>query len=480
MITDRYPPALPQNYTAVEAIETFQQAYRWFFDSLVQDREGKGETIERSEAERKQRRNDRIMRTKSFLDFAGNPEQAFPSVHVAGTSGKGSVTMMIADLLLGAGYNTAHHTSPFLQSPLEKLVYNGRWEKPSYAAELFHDFAQQHEAWQHAQSEYDQIKYGEAWVWLTFWWMAKRQVDWGIVETGSGGHFDPTVWLTPKISVITNIAFDHVKTLGPTLKDIAWHKSGIIKPNTPAVIGVTEPELVEVFEREAAKKNAPLYRLGEAFDFAVNSDQSITVRTPNRTYTQVQVGSAGHFQRINAALSLTAVDLLLNEPIPPSGLARLAEMSYPGRMEPMPDEQLILIDGAHNPHKMETLVDSVRRQYPDKNIVALIGGLASKDLTTMLTHLVPHCRHVVISQPQLIGKRVNPPQAIASMVQQIDPKLLVDVEDVLTAAINRAKSSATQDDLILITGSIYLIGQARDYWYAPQRLLLDLEESKTA
>lgn len=476
--TDRTPPNLPPNHTAEDAVNTFQQAFRWFFDSLVQDRQGSGETQARTDEERKQWRTDRIMRTKSFLDFAGNPEQAFPAVHVAGTSGKGSVTMMIADLLLGAGFNTAHHTSPYLQSPLEKLVYNGRWEKPSYGVELFHDFAQQHEAWKQSQNRYDRIRYGEAWVWLTYWWMAKRQVEWGVVETGAGGRFDPTIWLTPRLSVITNISFDHIKALGPTLKDIAWHKAGIIKPNTPAVIGVTEPELVDVFEKEAAAQNAPLYRLGKEFSFEIEADQTITVHTPKRTYTRVHVGSAGHFQRINAALSMTAVDLLLDEPIPQASLTRFAKVSYPGRMEQMPDKQLVLIDGAHNPHKMEALVTSIRKQYPDKKIVALVGGLASKDLTSMLAKLTPLCRHIVISKPQLIGKRITPPAELAEMIAKIDPTISTTVCEELTAAIAQAKEIATENELVLITGSIYLIGQARDYWYPQTKLLLSAEQAE--
>ena len=198
-----HPPQLPDSFSAAEAVDAFQQAYQWFFDSLIQDRVGI--PIERTAEERMARKVEALARVKSFLDYCGNPEQQFPAIHVAGTSGKGSVTMMITDLLKEAGYKTAHHTSPFLQSPTEKLVYDGRWEKPSYCVELFHDFDRLHRGWQASQDHYPQVKYGEAWVWLTFWWMAKRQVEWGIVETGLGGRFDPTVWVTPQVLSLIHI-----------------------------------------------------------------------------------------------------------------------------------------------------------------------------------------------------------------------------------------------------------------------------------
>ena len=172
--TEKHPPTLPDQYTAKQAVATFEAAFRWFFDSLIQDRGGLGEKIQRTPAELQQRKEDSLRRMKQFLDFSGNPEQKFPAIHVAGTSGKGSTTMMITDLLQGSGYKAAHHTSPFLQSPSEKLVYNGRWEKPSYCVELFNDFDRLHQGWLDSQDEFTQVKYGEAWVWLTFWWMAKR------------------------------------------------------------------------------------------------------------------------------------------------------------------------------------------------------------------------------------------------------------------------------------------------------------------
>ena len=470
-----HPPQLPAEFTAEEAVETFQEAYKWFFDSLVQDRGGVGERIERTTAERHERRNGRIARMKSFLDFCGNPEQDFPSIHIAGTSGKGSTTMMITDLLRGAGFKTAHHTSPYLQSPTEKLVYDGRWEKPSYCVELFHDFDRLHQAWIVEPNEYEWVMYGEAWVWLTFWWMAKREVEWGVVETGAGGRFDPTVWLTPKVSVITNIAMDHVKALGPTLQDIAWHKAGIIKEGIPAVVGVTEPELLAVFEREAAEKNAPLYRIGYEFDFEVVAADAIRVRTPERVYDHVKVGAMGRYQLTNAAVAIMAVEAALGGEVPASGLAHLGETTYAGRMEVMPDEQLVMLDGAHNPHKMVATVGSVLERYPEKKIVAVVGGLATKDLTQMLSELIPHCRAVMVSKPNLIGKTVCPPQEVARMIRQVDGDVPVAVYEEIPAAIAAAKREATADDLILVTGSIYLVGQARDVWFPLEQLLLDSE-----
>ena len=478
MVIPSFPtcPKLNSPFTAAEAIATFQDAFQWFFDSLVEDRLGM--PVERPSTERFTRKKIRMERVKSFLNFCGNPEQQFPAIHVAGTSGKGSVTMMITELLREAGYKTAHHTSPFLQSPTEKLVYDGRWEKPSYCVELFNDFDRLHREWQASQTTYPKLKYGEAWVALTFWWMAKRQVEWGIIETGVGGRFDPTTWVTPRVSVITNIALDHIKTLGPTLQDIAWHKAGIIKPNVPAVVGVTQPDLLVVFEQEAIEKNANLYRLGQEFDFKIIDGDRITVYAPNRTYTNIKVGALGQYQLVNAALAIATVDIVLEGKIPQSSFTGFARATYPGRMEIMPDDQLVMIDGAHNPHKMEALVNSIKKRYPDKGIVALVGGLMAKDLQQTFKPLVSLCRHMVVSQPQLVGKKVNPPEAIAQMLRELDPNLSVQVEPELQGAIAKVKALATNSDLVLITGSIYLIGQARNAWYPLEQLLLDSEIRK--
>ena len=227
--------------------------------------------------------------------------------------------------------------------------------------------------------------------------------------------------------------------------------------------------------REAAEKGAPLYRLGLEFDFEVTAVDRITVRTPKRIYQDVQIGAVGHYQLVNAALAITAVDIALDDPIPESSFAAFAKMTYPGRMEIMPDEKLVLIDGAHNPHKMVAAVQSLRQRYPEKNIIGLVGGLATKDLSQMLAHLVPHCRHIVVSQPNLIGKSVNPPETVAQMIRDVDETVPLTVEPDLKQAIHIARQLATAEDLVFVTGSIYLIGQARDTWYPLTELLLASE-----
>ncbi|MFT5196125.1 MAG: dihydrofolate synthase/folylpolyglutamate synthase, partial [Candidatus Promineifilaceae bacterium] len=469
------PPRLPNPFTAIEAVETFQKSFNWFFDTLIRQRERLYSELEFTVEEKLFGKIERLHGMKSFLDYCGNPEQQFPSIHVAGTSGKGSTTMMINDLLLGAGYKTAHHTSPYFQSPTEKLVYNGRWEDPAYCVELFQDFDRLHKGWIASQDEFGPIRYGSAWVWLTFWWMAKRQVEWGVVETGVGGRFDPTVWLTPRVTVITNIAMDHVKSLGPTLHDIARHKAGIFKPNTPAVVGVTQPDILAVFEQEAADQNAPLYRLGHEFDFEVINPKTntITVQTPKRIYERVTVGAQGEYQLNNAVLALVAVEVALESTLPQQSLDYFAKTTYLGRMEVMPDNQLILLDGAHNPHKMAATVRSVLKKYPGKNIVAVVGGLEAKDLTQMFNQLVPHCRYMIATQPHLVGKAVNRPEVVAEMIRQIDGEIPLESYEQIADAIAVAKQVANSDDLILVTGSIYLVGQARDIWYPVEQLLLE-------
>lgn len=446
-------------------VEDFHREHDWLF-SLVTDPEGKRFSVPKASAQRQQDMREAMARTADFLAFAGNPEAQFPAVHVTGTSGKGSVSMMTGAMLQGMGLRTGLHTSPYLQMPTEKLMVNGCAVSLSGFAGLVRQFRNVHAKWGAAEGEYNRLRYTEAWTAITFMWLAQQNLDFAVVEAGMGGRLDPTNLMPSEIAIVTNVAFDHVKSLGPKLVDIAGHKAGIIKPGKPAVTAVTQPDLLTVLEQEAAEKESKLYVLNRDFSYEVHDANTITVQAPFQTYEQVKVGPVGRYQLGNAALAITAIDVLVGtgKLAVPVNTAALANFSCPGRMEQVSRNPLILLDGAHNPHKMRALVESLKDAFPDKKITAITGSIVNKEVTDILQVLVPAVDRVIATAPNVPGKPAVDPAAIQETVAQLSA-IPVSTALNVRAAVDVAMQLAGSDDLILVTGSLYLVGEARELWY---------------
>jgi dihydrofolate synthase/folylpolyglutamate synthase len=368
--------------------------------SFITDPKGDRVFQEKSNVTRQREHGERLARTTDFLDFAGNPQDQYHTIHVAGTSGKGSVSAMFAAILTGAGQRTGFHISPYLQICNEKLILNGQMVSPQNFAQSVRRFMQIHADWVEADRAFNDLRYGEAWVSLTYLWFAWQQAEWVVMETGLGGRFDPTNLITPMLSVITNVNYDHLKSLGPDLLDIAYHKAGIIKPGRPVITAETNQDVLTVFQREADQKNAPLYRLGQDFDYSVESSSDhgavISVAGPFRSYHSLTLPVPGAFQMSNAALVVASLDLLLERgELIFSGdpdqtmKAALANFAFPGRMEIIQQSPVVILDGAHNPHKVQALVKSVRGVYYKRKITAIVGMMQVKDAQSVIGLLAP-------------------------------------------------------------------------------------------
>ncbi len=452
----------------------------WLY-SLVTDPTGSRYFLEKSPETRQREFVAQLARTADFLEFAGNPQARFNSIHVAGTSGKGSVTTMLAAMLTASGWRTGHHTSPYLQNCNEKLVINGQMISPADFAALVGQLRAIHAEWVRAGRPFNDLRYGEAWVALTYLWFASQQVDWAVVETSLGGRFDPTNVLPAQLAVITNVNFDHVKILGPDLQSIARHKAGIIKPGGLAITAETNPAVVAVIQAEAAAKQAALYQPGRDFSFAVENGR-LAVQTPFNTYTDLAVALPGRFQAVNAALAVAALDVLAARyglPLTENAIKTgLAGVKFPGRLEVMPAaERLVILDGAHNPHKMQALVTSLRQLYPTKRIVALFGMLRDKDTTEVVKVLAPQISRFIVTAPNVFGKPALPPNELANIIKNVAPLLKVEQAAGVKAGVELALQTLDPDELLLATGSLYLVGEARDHWFPRENLLQQLESA---
>jgi len=451
----------------------------WLY-SLVTDPTGSRYFLEKSPETRRREFVAQLARTADFLEFAGNPHTRFNSIHVAGTSGKGSVTTMLAAMLTAGGWRTGLHTSPYLQICNEKLIINGQMISPSAFTALVRRLSAIHAEWQQAGRAFADLRYGEAWVSLTYLWFAGQQVDWAVVETSLGGRFDPTNVLPAQLAVITNVNFDHVKILGPDLLSIARHKAGIIKPGGLAITAETNPATLAVIQAEAAAKQATLYLPGRDFSFAVENGR-LAVQTPFNHYTDLVVALPGEFQVANAALAVAGLDVLAARhglPLTAAAIKTgLAGVKFPGRLEVMPAEPLVILDGAHNPHKMQALVTSLRQLYPAKRIVALFGMIRDKDTTEVVKVLAPQVSRFIVTAPNVFGKPALPPNELANIIKNVAPLLKVEQAASVKAGVELALQTLDPDELLLATGSLYLVGEARDHWFPRENLLQQLESA---
>lgn len=467
----------------VDILAHYNRARQWLF-SLITDLTGSRYHQDKSKDLRLQEFHEQIERTEDFLGFTGNPEGQFNSIHIAGTSGKGSVVNMIAAILSAGGLKTGFHVSPYLQVCNEKLIVDGRMISPSEFVTLVKDFRETYKQWVKSGGKFSSLKYGEAWVALTYFWMAQMQIDWGVIETGLGGRYDPTNVLPAKMAVITNVDYDHVVTLGGVLKEIAKHKAGIIKPGGIAVTSERKPEVLSIIRKEGEEKQAKLYCLGEDFDFTVEKEDDrgsvISVQTSDRAYNEVRISMGGNFQPVNAALSIASVDILAEEynlPITEKAVHDgLDGLVYPGRMEIVQEKPLVLLDGAHNRHKMQGLVDSLQALYPQKSILAIIGMISTKDFQGMVDALSPIVSQWIVTQPHVLGKPSIPPNEIVEYLENEMDQAEVNKFDQVQEALDFAFSQAGEDDIVMVTGSLYLVGEARERWFPTREILMGLEK----
>jgi dihydrofolate synthase / folylpolyglutamate synthase len=448
------------------ASDLYHDAERYIFSlitgSPTPDRETPPEII-------RTRAIERLDRMRAFLEFIGTPQKQFRSIHIGGTSGKGSTATLTAAILTEAGYRTGLHVSPYLQVATEKLVIDNRIASAHRYHELVQQLTERVDAW--VASGQLPISYGEFWVALTFLYFAEEKVDVGVIEVGAGGRFDLTNVIQPEVVAITSIGLDHTVTLGNTLTEIAWHKAGIIKRGTTAITTVQETDPLAVIRSEAESVGATLIEVAPDRSYRLETTSGTGTRfldiTSGASFT---VPLAGQFQAANAATAVAIVrafsaDQINNETI----RAGLENARFPGRMEIVQQSPLVLLDGAHNPQKIAGLAADIDQITGGRRIIAVLGVLDSKNYTEMIAALAPHVQAVVATSPQVYAKPAIPADEIAKNAQAYVNEVHVSPRPL--DAIELALKIASSDDAIVVTGSLYLIGNIRERWYPTEEIL---------
>jgi dihydrofolate synthase/folylpolyglutamate synthase len=401
----------------------------------------------------------RIRRLTSLL---GNPERRFPSVHVAGTNGKGSVTAMVANVLRESGYRVGMYISPFLQDFEERMSINGENIPRERVAELASRarvaVERMLEEGHEHPTEFEVITA------MAFQYFAEEGVDFGVIEVGLGGRYDATNVVTPWVSVITSIGFDHMDRLGNTIAKIAYEKAGIIKSGVPVVSSRQPAEALAVISQAAQENGSRLVRVGEDVEWrevrCSIEGQSVHLRGLHGSYENLDIALLGRHQQGNAATAVAALEVLSSAGVrvPEHAVRRgLATVKWPGRLEVISRSPLIVIDGAHNQDGARVLAAAIRDILPHDRMVLVIGILADKALDDILVELVPPAAHVIVTTPK--SPRAYPADKLAEKVREYP--VTVHVKPRISDALEKGLELTGPSDLLCVTGSLYLVGDAR-------------------
>jgi dihydrofolate synthase/folylpolyglutamate synthase len=405
-----------------------------------------------------------------MLYALGNPQRNYPTVHVTGTSGKGSTAAAIAAMLTTAGYRVGLRTSPYLQVATEKLQIGpcliDAFSFGDMVARVLTTAAQ---LFPLEQTD-PPISYAEVWSVLGYWWFAERKVDLAVVEVGAGGRFDATSVIDPVVSVITSVGLDHLVTLGPTIADIAWHKAGIIKPGATVVVGDLPAEALSIVAAEANSAAVDIVRVGDLDD----------------SRPRIRSGVRG-FRTRNAEVA-SAVAAVLRQrgfAIPEGAIRCGIELArLPGRFERMPGtvDPPVWIDGAHNEDKIAALTAEATSLWIGRpRPIIVFGMLRSKDPLRLLAKLGSAASTMVLTEPSVHGKPSFAAGALAGAVTASGFAGAIHVEPDPHAAVLLAENVArSEGSSVLVTGSMYLAGQVRSRWFRDHDIVLQRTPWPTA
>jgi dihydrofolate synthase / folylpolyglutamate synthase len=395
---------------------------------------------------------DRIRR---LTELMGDPQQTYPVLHLTGTNGKGSTARMLTSLLVASGLKVGTYTSPHLERINERLAADG---EPIADPEL----AEELEAVAALEGLLDRRPtWFEIVTAAAFRWFADIAVDAAVVEVGLGGRWDATNVADAQVAAVTNVSLDHLAILGPTLADIAAEKAGIVKPRSVLVLGEVEPSLASIFIRSGA---AEVIERGTDFSCEGNhlahGGRLLDLRTPGAHYPEVFLPLHGAHQGDNAAVALAAAEAFFGRPLPDE-LVRSAfgTVTNPGRMEVVGRRPLCILDGAHNPAGAEAAGATLAEEFAGADrLIVVLGLLRGRDPVEMLEALDPARIVLVVAAPPPSPRRLAPEDVAAAAAEM---GLAAEATSSVAEAVTLATARTGPDDLLLVTGSLYAVGEAR-------------------
>ncbi|TAN62756.1 bifunctional folylpolyglutamate synthase/dihydrofolate synthase [bacterium] len=430
----------------------------------------------------------KLERMKGFLALLGNPQEDLRCLHIAGTKGKGSVCAFAAYILKNSGFRVGLYTSPHLTDFRERIRilemthdaclsgppafsragrqarrarhgdFEGMISKREIAG-LLQRFRPAIEKY-NRNCKYGALTFFEVYTALAFLYFKRKKVDYAVLETGLGGRLDATNTVNPLVCAITPISYDHTDQLGNTLKKIAVEKAGIVKSGLPKVIiAPQEKEAREVIRNRCKETGAQLYEIGKDIVWRKKNDtggfQGFSVKGVRGNYDNLKIGLLGEYQLGNAALAIGMVEALAEEKITALSIQRgLKEALWPGRLEVASRRPFIVLDGAHNTASAAALKEALKRHFKYKKLILVLGMSQDKDIEGVCDILARLAGKVILTKSG--NSRAAEPEFIQKMLHR-QAELTKNIKE----AIAMAKKSANPRDLILITGSLFVAGEAR-------------------
>src|SRR5580704_8685122 len=412
--------------------------------------------------------NFNLERMRTLLKKLGSPQDHFRSVHVAGTKGKGSTCAMIAAMLQANGYKVGLYTSPHLVDVRERIVIDGEMIPQASFARLVRLM----------ESTVGKIKpsptYFDVLTAMAFKYFADNKIDIAVVETGLGGRLDSTNVIKPDVTAITSISHDHMAQLGPTLAHIATEKAGIFKHGIPAVSVVQDPQAEAAMKKVAEKVGAPLDFTGQTIEFSYRFESSrmlgphnrICLTTPNSKFEHLAVPLIGEHQAINCGLALAVIDRLKSRGIAINdarAIEGLTKVTVAGRMEMVSQTPRVIVDGAHNAASLDAAMKAIGQHIPYDSMVVIFGCCGDKDVPGMLERITSGADKVIFTR--IDNVRSADPYELSARYVELYGKM-AQVAENLEEALGIANRAVTKEDLICITGSFYLVGEAKKLFAA--------------
>ena len=394
-------------------------------------------------------RRPQLGRMRWLLKQAGNPQSHYPTVHIVGTNGKGSTTSYLQNILTKSGYQVGTFTSPYITRFNERISINGT-EIPDKdlislveKAQVLLDDLEEHTAFERP-TEFELVTL------LMFLYFDLKQVDIAIIEAGIGGRLDSTNVLSPELVICTSIGFDHTETLGNSLLDIANHKAGVMRENTPILLGRVSTEVEHFFDQKSHDLQAPLAIIDREIQLLSKEDQTIQISYDHWESPNLKLPMLGQHQENNAGLAVTAAHLLaqtFSKITDKSIQEGIEETHWPGRSEWIGNN--IYLDGAHNPQGIASLKQVLKDNFANRRVHILFAGLRRKPLADLLEELKDY--DITVTSFDFF-------EALPLNEYPQHFKRVADYKDWLAQA-----ESANSDDLFVVTGSLYFISELRNY-----------------
>jgi len=407
-----------------------------------------------------------LQRMRDFAHLLGDPQTRYPIIHIAGTKGKGSVAALCASALQAAGYKVGLYTSPHLDDYAERIQVDGQ--------NIPHEtLISRVEELKPLIASIPEITTFEITTALAFDHFARQGVDAAVIEVGLGGRLDATNIVTPLISVITSISYDHTQVLGDTLAKIAYEKAGIIKPGIPVVLFPQLDEARQVFEQVSRERGCRLVQVDQEYQVEVLrhsiAGQEIHLIPQSATIQPITplaltIPLLGSHQAWNAATAFSALRTAaeLGLPIGDEAIqAGFARVAWPGRFELLQQAPPVVLDCAHNRDSATKLRQTLDQYFQDWPVVLLFGASEDKDIAGMFAELLPRVRHLIVA------KSFHPRAADPSVLQQLAQPYHIPVDTIpeIVDAFTEASRLAGRDTLILVTGSIFVVAAVRIAWF---------------